>query len=645
MKRLRLLILIFFLALSIPLAYFVLRTYWSLEQEEEGELRYFAETLFDEMEKEFTSLVLREEGRAINEYSYNYIPPDQLPGSRGLSRSPLSQLPKEPYILGYLQNNPDSTFQSPLVENEENIPGDQIAMVQELKEMNKALNRKRETITEDLETPLTKTTAKKEAEEAPGFADRYLTRSHSKKQKGYLGQEEKRIDQITAEQALNVAQLDRKTIPVEGQQEAQVKADKDISDSTISGSEMSSPAEEYLLDERMDQTKRAWEGSPAVSSDTEMFQVEVAPLQSIFIDDRHIFIFRRIVINDQIYRQGFVLIIKEFMDHLIDKYFAGQPMAHFTDLRLKVVNRGREMASAQAGALAEHPNFLLDRTFPRPFSFLQASLTCDKIPRSPGRKTLSIMMVMLAGVMVLGLIAIYQSAHTIVDLSERRSGFVSSVTHELKTPLTNIRMYIEMLEQGIARDQEREQEYFGILGSESARLSRLINNVLEFSKLENKQRHLDQQEGTFEEVIQEVRSIMQEKLRQEGFTLSVETGEIQPFKYDREVMIQVLINLIENSMKFGKEASTREITLRVWPENDQVKISLADTGPGIPNASLKKVFDDFYRVDDSLTRTTRGTGIGLALVKKFITAMGGTVSAANNDGPGCTITITLPSQT
>lgn len=80
--------------------------------------------------------------------------------------------------------------------------------------------------------------------------------------------------------------------------------------------------------------------------------------------------------------------------------------------------------------------------------------------------------------------AIYQSARTIVDLSERRSQFVSSVTHELKTPLTNIRMYIEMLGQGIARDHEKEQEYFRIIDSESARLSRLINNVLDLSKLE-----------------------------------------------------------------------------------------------------------------------------------------------------------------
>jgi len=143
-------------------------------------------------------------------------------------------------------------------------------------------------------------------------------------------------------------------------------------------------------------------------------------------------------------------------------------------------------------------------------------------------------------------------------------------------------MYIEMLEQGIARDPEREQEYFRILGSESFRLSRLINNVLEFSKFEKKQIRLDLREGNLEEVIQEVKEVMQQKLRQEGFSLKVEMEELPPFKYDREAMIQILINLIDNSMKFGKSMTSREITIKVYPEPDRAKISVSDTGPGIP---------------------------------------------------------------
>ena len=106
--------------------------------------------------------------------------------------------------------------------------------------------------------------------------------------------------------------------------------------------------------------------------------------------------------------------------------------------------------------------------------------------------------------------------------------------------------------------------------------------------------------------------------------------------------MQVLINLIENSMKFSKSASERDIHIRARLEGSHVKVMVSDTGPGIPRQALKKIFNDFYRVENSLTRTTRGTGIGLALVKKFVQLMGGTVTAANNSGPGCTLTISLP---
>jgi signal transduction histidine kinase len=103
-----------------------------------------------------------------------------------------------------------------------------------------------------------------------------------------------------------------------------------------------------------------------------------------------------------------------------------------------------------------------------------------------------------------------------------------------------------------------------------------------------------------------------------------------------------LINLLGNSIKFGKAAPVKKITLAVHHEDDGVNIHVSDTGPGIPGHELKKIFDDFYRVESPLSRTTRGTGIGLALVKKFVTLMGGTVRAENNTGPGCTIMISLP---
>lgn len=647
MKKLKILILVFCVTLSVPLGYFVLRTYRSLEQEEISELRYFAVTLFDQIEEELASLVLKEEGRPVDQYRYYYAPSQEISARQNLVPSPLSQPPKRPYILGYLQNDPDGSFHTPLVKNDKAIPPDRTELVAQLNEVNRIFNQKRTRAVEKAEAKTDEVLAKREKEQISTFADKYLDLSRSKKSsRAYLGQEKSRVEEITPGQAVNLASKSQRRTPTKRRQPLEIQSEQEESKGSPSELADRMAGEPSKDKERLSEGRYAASGSrpsaPAVSLDSQKLQVEVAPLQAIFINDRQIFIFRRIAINNQIFRQGFVLLIDEFLTHLADEYFSDQPMAAFANLRLSVIDRGEETTSHQSGATVQHPNFSLERTFPRPFSFLRASLTCARIPESVGRSTLNIMMVVLAVIILMGLFAIYQSARQVMALSDRRSRFVSSVTHELKTPLTNIRMYIEMLDQGIARDPEREQEYLRILGSESSRLSRLINNVLEFSKFEKKQTRLNLQAGTLKEVVQEVKEVMQEKLRQEGFSLKVEMEELPPFHYDREAMILILINVIDNSMKFGKSLSRREITIRTWPEPDRVKISVSDTGPGIPRHDLTKIFDDFYRVDNDLTRTTGGTGIGLALVKKLVNLMGGSVRAENNDGPGCTITISLP---
>ncbi len=645
MKRLKLLIIIFSVCLSVPLAFFVLQTYRGLEQEEEATLRYFAEALFDEMEQSLAVVVQREEGRAIDEYNYLMSPEDRSKESTGRSRSPLSNLPQDNFILGYFQNNPNGSFQTPTVESGKVVQADRRVLVDQLKNANLSFNQKRVTVTDEITPAPSKVLAETKKKRRDGFADKYLDTSRAQEPKAYLGQKEKRVEKITAGQALNIAkqeQVQPQALPHPAEEEKDnisslsAARPRTVTAPTLTKAQV---AQETYREESEDYIQPS-----AVSGEleSENFQVEVAPLQSVFINDDQIFIFRRIMINNQIYRQGFILKVGTFLSHLANTYFNPQPMAGYTNLRLTVIDQGRETRRIEAGVSTRGPNFVLNRSFPSPFSFLNATLTCDQIPRSTGRRTLTIMIIVLAVIVLIGLFAIYQSTRTIVDLSERRSQFVSSVTHELKTPLTNIRMYIEMLEQGIARDQEREQEYFHILDSEGARLSRLINNVLELSKLEKRQRHIDLQTGTLQEVIKEVQSVMREKLRQEGFILKVESENPRPFNYDREVMIQVLINLIENSMKFGKSAAKRQITIRIQGAEDTVNIRVSDTGPGIPRHALKKVFNDFYRVENSLTRSTRGTGIGLALVKKFVGLMGGTVTAENNEGPGCTITISLP---
>ena len=112
--------------------------------------------------------------------------------------------------------------------------------------------------------------------------------------------------------------------------------------------------------------------------------------------------------------------------------------------------------------------------------------------------------------------------------------------------------------------------------------------------------------------------------------------------FDRDLLLQILRNLVENSVKFGKHLPRREIVLRASAEPRGVRVTVADTGPGIPPQALKKVFEDFYRVDNGLTRETQGTGLGLALVRRFAEAMRASVQAENNPGGGCSISVLLP---
>jgi signal transduction histidine kinase len=646
MKRLKLLILVFLIALSIPLAFFVFKTVQGLEQEEVATLQYFAEAILDEMEQSLATLVQREEGRTIDAYNYFLSPSGRMPEAIPGNRSPLSYLPQESYILGYFQNNPDGSFQTPLVQNEKELAKDRLGLVVDLKNANLAFNQKRAQDTDRVLPQPTVAPTQKQAVRPEGLADRYMDTSRSRAPKAFLGRKEKRVEEVTIGQALQVAKPEReKAATTPGSVEQKTDSKSSLAEvqekltAVLSGAGSSGGTHEYYQEELADLNRLEDVSGKKLD---ENFQVEVAPLQSIFINPEQIYVFRRIIINNQLYRQGFILLTDSFLKYLTDTFFRLHPMASYTNLSLAVRDQGRVIQQMETDAIKTDAKFELIRTFPSPFSFLSATLTCDQIPRSSGRRTLTIMLGILAGIILLGFFAIYQSTRTIVEVSERRSQFVSAVTHELKTPLTNIRMYIEMLEQGIAKDQEREQDYYRILDSEGLRLSRLINNVLDLSKLEKNQRHVDMQTGSLVEVIAEVQTVMREKLRMEAFVLNVAWGELKPFAYDREAMIQIFINLIENSLKFGKKAEQREITIKADQDTWRTYIQVSDRGPGIPRRALKKVFDDFYRADNTLTRETRGTGIGLALVRKLVSLMGGTVTAENNNGPGCTITISLP---
>jgi signal transduction histidine kinase len=247
----------------------------------------------------------------------------------------------------------------------------------------------------------------------------------------------------------------------------------------------------------------------------------------------------------------------------------------------------------------------------------------------------------------LGLLALYRMAAVATRFAVRRSNFVSAVTHELKTPLTAIRMYAEMLRDGMVPVEAKRQECYVLLTAESERLSRLLDNVLELGRLERGQRPMALGEGALAPVVEDVLRVLRPHAESQGFTLRSEVeGVLPPAAYERDALSQVLCNLVENALKYARQASRREIvvTLREAGRGvamHGVAMTVRDHGPGVPPTHLRHVFEPFYRGEDELTRTTSGAGIGLALVRQLVERMGGRVSGRNHPAGGFEVTVTL----
>ena len=632
MKRLKLIIWIIFLSLSVPMGYFIVQTYRGLKGEETARLRFFADTIFDEIENELMQIVHAEESRLVDEYNPIDLPDgaDQAAGSP--QPSPLSQESSIPYVLGYFQNNPDGSFHTPLLKETRPTSPELVSIVDELKSINAAFNARRTASLETARRPKAAPVEQKTLKGEPSFEDPYWDRTRKKAVAALPQQRQSRIEEITAGQAMRLSQKSTATVESDGMG---APGPGEVPDSAYEKEQAIVVREPAAAD------TRAVAGSEGVVPGR-TFQAEIAPLQSVLVSDDRVFMFRRVVIAEKIYRQGFVIKLKALAEHLAATHFSGHPIAGYARMRIEAAGPNGMIPVIESGVTVADPAFSLRRTFPFPFDFLSAGLDCRTVPHAANRRFLNVMVAVLISVFALGFMAIYHSARTVIDLSERRSRFVASVTHELKTPLTNIRMYIELLEQGIAGSPEREQEYFGVLNAESVRLSRLISNVLELSRLENRQRRIDLRQGHLDEVLDEIETVLGPKLRRAGFTLHIDRRHVRPFQYDADIMMLILTNLIENSLKFGANRPVKQITIQTRQRGAITEVSVADSGPGIPRHALKKVFQDFYRVKGDLTETTGGTGIGLALVKKSARLMNGTVTARNNDGPGCTITVSLP---
>ncbi len=248
---------------------------------------------------------------------------------------------------------------------------------------------------------------------------------------------------------------------------------------------------------------------------------------------------------------------------------------------------------------------------------------------------------LVLGIAAFGGYLLLRDVNRDVRMNEVRSQFVASVSHELKTPLTAIRMFAETLAMGRARDERTKSDYLETIVNESERLARLVDNVLDFSKIEQGKKIYRLRPTRLEEVANSAARAMQFPLAQQGFELHLSFQEEMPeLQADRDAIQQAILNLLTNAMKYSGDA--REIDLRLAARNGDAVIEVADHGLGLAPEEQEHVFERFYRAPSHESRLIAGTGLGLTLVAHIAKAHGGRVEVESAPGAGSTFRVVLP---
>lgn len=249
--------------------------------------------------------------------------------------------------------------------------------------------------------------------------------------------------------------------------------------------------------------------------------------------------------------------------------------------------------------------------------------------------------ILIALFMLLGFIFIIYTLNVEFRLNKMKSEFISNVSHELKSPLTSIRMMTEMLHNKRVETEERKSAYYSAMLEESEHLSHLIDNILDFSRMEDDRKKYIFTDLDLNELIMKFLESIRERLTELGFNISYNHPDQVPLiRADKDAMLQVIYNLVDNAIKFS--GTSRQIDIGLVPKADELQFCVKDYGIGIPGIDHEKVFERFYRSEKAQMSGIKGSGIGLTIVKKITEAHSGHLTIESSPGKGSTFTISFP---
>jgi len=236
-------------------------------------------------------------------------------------------------------------------------------------------------------------------------------------------------------------------------------------------------------------------------------------------------------------------------------------------------------------------------------------------------------------IIIIGVVFIYRTIRKEIKLAQIKSDFVSNVSHELRTPLALISMFSETLEMDRVKDDQKRKEYYSIISQESNRLSRIVNSILSFSKIESGKRTYNFVIADLNQVVQKVYDTYKFHLENKSFSFEfIPTKDLPDVEIDREAVSEALINLIDNAAKYSNDI--KEIIVRTIKKGNKVGVEVSDKGIGISKEDQQKIFDKFFRVSTGLVHNTKGTGLGLTIVKHVVEAHNAEMEMQSELGKG-----------
>jgi two-component system phosphate regulon sensor histidine kinase PhoR len=684
-RKLKFMLLLFLAGVAVPLYLLFGRVYTQLRQETLYQYRLSAEQVAQQIDATINRLMAQEAKRPFSHYGFFRLEEQNLLQTRGVTLSPLAQFPIAsdiPGLIGYFQIDPKGQFSSPVLPDITQQQLDSYDIQVGAEEYARRLA---------LKTRLEQVLKRNRPHPSPGSIGQ--THRQQQEQPAPATEEARsssdRQDDVTAlqdEKSQVQPEVDLRST-YRGKKVSDLNIDRQLYRKQALGSEASSgrlaaprpvasdlssrqqrteqidiPANQSLdvyreLLNKKTSEKNEKPTAPASEAESSLisFKGDIDPLQLSVLQDMTFVFVRKVWQARQRYIQGFIVDGKAFMQQVFQAPFYQSTIASVS--RLLISYRGDILRQIEPGPAPyeesyrgifrrnphaepdKTPSLLYQTHLAPPFDDVVTHFTITSLPLGPSAMLVHALVIIIPTLLLAGGVLIYRLSTQQIKLAEARQDFVSAVSHELKTPLTSIRMYGEVLRSGWVQDDTKRQTYYDFIFFESERLSRLVANVLHLARLTKNDTPLDLKPYAPATLLDLVCSKVGTQVEAAGFRLAVVNSltdtEHRSLRIaaEEDAFTRIFINLVDNALKFSANGEEKVVQIELRGNHAprrQIIFSVRDYGPGVERDQMKKIFQLFYRAGSELTRTTPGTGIGLALVKQLTTALHAEVDLKNH---------------